>query len=717
MLHSYPMTNLLTAELAAALNLKEKNIISALELMAEGATVPFIARYRKEKTGGMTDEELIALRDLHGKLEEREKRRAYILESIESQGKLTESLKNALLNAKSISELEDLYLPYKSKRKTRADKARELGLDGLKQEIYNRDNPRIDSLAQEYAKKAGISQEEAVKGALDILAQEISESSTTRQKLRDLFNRHSLISSKVKDKEKDEQGKYVDYYKWSGQASRVASHTILALYRGEKEGVLTVQIRPDREEGMNKIGYFYLNRVRNNKALVEEAVKDSYKRLLEPSLEKECRRSLKEESDGKSIDIFAQNLREMLMASPLGEKRLLALDPGFRTGCKLVVLNRDGALLYDGVIYPTAPHNKVEQASALIKKMVDKYDVEAVAVGNGTAGRETEAFLKDLAFLKDIPVISVNESGASIYSASEEGRREFPDKDITVRGAVSIGRRLMDPLSELIKIDPQSIGVGQYQHDVDQKALKSSLDDMVVECVNRVGVNLNTAGEALLTHISGLNKSLAGRIVEDRQGRGGRFENRKELLKVKGMGKKAYEQCAGFLRITDGLEPLDQGGVHPESYDIVQKMAKAVGVGVGELIGNGELLKTIKPGDFTDENRGIPTVSDILGELKKPGLDPRDPFDIFSFDESVHTMEDLVEGMILPGLVTNVTAFGAFVDIGVHQDGMVHVSEMADRFIRDPAEVLRVNQRVRARVIQVDLKRKRIGLSLKGIEE
>ncbi|MDC7223631.1 MAG: Tex family protein [Spirochaetales bacterium] len=711
------MSDLLIAELSRALNLKEKNILALLELMEEGATVPFIARYRKERTGGMTDEEILALRDLHGKLEEREKRRAYILESVESQGKLTESLKGAIEKAATLAELEDLYLPYKSKRKTRADKARDLGLEGLKKEIFNRDSPRIDTLIQDYARKANITPEEALKGAQDILAQEISESGTTRQKLRDLFSRRSLITSKVKDKDKDEQGKYADYYKWSGQASRVASHTLLALYRGEKEGVLSVQIHPDREEGLDKIGYYYLNRVKNNRELVEEALKDSYKRLLEPSLEKEYRRGLKEESDGQSIEIFAQNLREMLMASPLGEKRIIALDPGFRTGCKLVVLDRDGALLYDDVIYPTAPHNKTDQAAALLKKLVGKYNTEALAVGNGTAGRETEAFLRDLPFLKDIPVISVNESGASVYSAGEVARKEFPHKDVTVRGAVSIGRRLMDPLSELIKIDPRSIGVGQYQHDVDQKALKSSLDDMVEECVNRVGVNLNTAGEALLTHISGLNKTLAGRIVEERHQRGGRFESRRELLKVKGMGKKAFEQSAGFLRITDGAEPLDQGGVHPESYDIVEKMARSLGVGVGELIGKDDLLNSLNPKEFTDDERGLPTVNDIIGELKKPGLDPRDPYDLFSFDESVHTMEDLAEGMILPGLVTNVTAFGAFVDIGVHQDGLVHVSEMADRFVRDPAEVVRVNQRVNARVIQVDLKRKRIGLSLKGLDQ
>ncbi|MDC7221659.1 MAG: Tex family protein [Spirochaetales bacterium] len=711
------MTDKLSGEIAQTLNLDKRRVLAVLELMDEGATVPFIARYRKERTGGMTDEQIVALRDLHGKLVEREKRRAFILESIESQGKLTEELKKAIEGAGSASELEDLYLPYKSKRKTRADKARELGLEGLKKEIYNRDNPRINDSADDYARKAGISREEALKGALDILAQEISENSTTRQKLRDLFARRSVITSKVKDKEKDEQGKYADYYKWSAQASRAASHTLLALNRGEKEGILSVSVHPDREEGLDKISYYYLNRIHNNKELVESALKDSYKRLLEPSLETEYRRGLKEESDTKSIEIFAANLREMLMASPLGEKRLIALDPGFRTGCKLVVLDRDGALLHDSVIYPVPPHNKLQEAADTLKKLADKYKIEGIAVGNGTAGRETEAFLRDQPFLGDMPIISVNESGASIYSASEEGRREFPNKDVTVRGAVSIGRRLMDPLSELIKIDPRSIGVGQYQHDVDQKALKVSLDDMVEECVNRVGVNLNTAGEALLTHISGLNKTLAARIVEERHNRGGRFESRKELLKVKGMGKKAFEQSAGFLRISDGVQALDQGGVHPESYDIVEKMARNLKVDVKELIGREDLLKSLNPRDYTDETRGLPTVNDIIAELKKPGLDPRDPFDLFSFDESVHTMEDLTEGMILPGLVTNVTAFGAFVDIGVHQDGLVHVSEMADRFVRDPAEVVRVNQRVTARVVQVDLKRKRIGLSLKGIDQ
>ena len=707
---------MIVAEIARTLGLQERGVARTLELLEEGATVPFIARYRKERTGGLTDEQIIDLRDLNGRLEEREKRRTYILESIESQGKLTGSLKEAVEKARTLAELEDLYLPYKPHRKTRADKALELGLEGLKKEIYNRDSPGIDSLSREYARKAGITAEEAVQGALDILAQEISESPETRKKLRDLFSRRSLIVTKVKKKDLDEQGKYADYYDWSGKASQAASHTLLALFRAEKEGVLSVQIRPDREEGLDKIGYFYLNRCRNNKDLVEKALADSYKRLLEPSLEKEYRHLLKEESDLKSIDIFADNLREMLMASPLGEKRILALDPGFRTGCKLVVLDRDGALLYDDVIYPTAPHNKTREAAVLLEKLAGKHRYEAVAVGNGTAGRETEAFLRDLPFLEGIPVISVNESGASVYSAGEEGRREFPDKDVTVRGAVSIGRRLMDPLSELIKIDPQSIGVGQYQHDVDQKALKTSLDDMVEECVNRVGVNLNTAGEALLSHISGLNRTLAGRIVEERHARGGRFDNRNDLLKVKGMGKKAFEQSAGFLRIKDGSEPLDGGSVHPESYDIVEKMARSLGVGLIDLMGNEELLGRLKPADFTDEKRGLPTVSDIIGELRKPGLDPRDPFDLFEFDESVHTMDDLYEGMILPGIVTNVTAFGAFVDVGVHQDGLVHVSEMADRFVRDPSEIVRVNQRVKARVIQIDLKRKRIGLSLKGTE-
>ncbi len=710
------MTDLLITEIAGKLKLKEANVLAAINLLEEGATVPFIARYRKEKTGGMTDETILALRDLSAKLEEREKRRQFILESIEEQGKMTDSLRRDILGAETPAELEDLYLPYKSKRKTRADVARELGLEGLKIELFDRDNPRIESLAGVYARKAGISREEALKGAQDILAQEISENSTTRQKLRDLFFQRSVIVSKVRSREKDEQGKYADYYDWTGRAAHVASHTLLALFRGEKEGILSVKIHPDRDEGISKISYYYLSRTKNNSTPVEEALSDSYKRLLEPSLEKEYRNALKEESDRCSIEIFSRNLSEMLMASPLGEKRILALDPGFRTGCKLVVLDRDGALLYDDVIYPTAPHNKTEQAAARIEGLFKKYRFEAAAVGNGTAGRETEAFLRELSFLKDIPIISVNESGASVYSASEEGRREFPDKDVTVRGAVSIGRRLMDPLSELIKIDPRSIGVGQYQHDVDQKALKSSLDDVVEECVNRVGVNLNTAGEALLTHISGLNKALAARIVAERHQRGGRFGCRRELLKVKGMGKKAFEQSAGFLRITDGSEPLDQGGVHPESYDIVEKMARSLGVQVTELIGNEKLLKSLKPADYTDRERGLPTVNDILRELKKPGLDPRDPYEIFSFDESVHSLEDLAEGMILPGIVTNVTAFGAFVDIGVHQDGLIHISEMADRFVKDPAEVVRVNQQVNVRVIQVDTVRKRIGLSLKGLD-
>ena len=710
------MTDRLITEIARMLKLKESHVVSVVNLLEEGATVPFIARYRKERTGGMSDETIAVLRDLAGKLEEREKRRRYILESIEEQGKMTDALKKALLETETPAELEDLYLPYKSRRKTRADAAREKGLDGLKREIYNRDNPRVESLAGEYARKAGITREEALKGAMDILAQEISENSTTRQKLRDLFAQRSIILSKVRDKDKDEQGKYADYYDWSGRAAHVASHTLLALFRGEKEGVLSVKIRPDRDEGIGKISYYYLNRTKNNTSLVEEALKDSYKRLLEPSLETEYRKSLKEESDRCSIEIFSRNLSEMLMASPLGEKRIIALDPGFRTGCKLVVLNRDGALLHDDVIYPTAPHNKTEQAAAKIEALFRKHRIEAVAVGNGTAGRETESFVRELPFLKDVPVISVNESGASVYSASEEGRREFPDRDVTVRGAVSIGRRLMDPLSELIKIDPRSIGVGQYQHDVDQKALKTSLDSVVEECVNRVGVNLNTAGEALLTHISGLNKSLAARIVEERHSRGGRFESRKELLKVKGMGKKAFEQSAGFLRISDGTEPLDRGGVHPESYDIVEKMARSLGVGVLDLIGNEDILGKLEPSDFTDGERGLPTVNDILRELIKPGLDPRDPYEIFSFDETVHSMEDLSEGMLLPGIVTNVTAFGAFVDIGVHQDGLVHVSEMADRYIKDPGEVVRVNQQVNVRIIQVDVARKRIGLSLKGLD-
>jgi uncharacterized protein len=701
-------------ELSRKLGLSLNSINNTLALLEEGATVPFIARYRKERTGAMTDEQIIALRDLHASLFEREKRRDYILKSIEEQGKLTPPLKEKILSALTLSELEDLYLPYKPRRKTRADKAMEMGLEGLKKEIFNRDNPRFKDLLPDYASKAGITEEEALQGALDIMAQEISESPVTRQKLRDLFEKQGRIVSKVKKKEKDEEGKYEDYYDWSESVTRAASHRILALFRGENEGILSVQIRPDKEQALERAGYYYLNKIKNNREWVQKALTDSYKRLIEPSLEKELRRQLKERSDEKSINVFADNLREILMSSPLGEKRLIAIDPAFRTGCKLVVLDRDGSLLQDGVIYPTAPHNKEKEASDILKKIVKSHSIEAIAVGNGTAGRETEQFLNGLDFLKDIPVISVNESGASVYSASEEGRREFPNKDVTVRGAVSIGRRLMDPLSELIKIDPQSIGVGQYQHDVDQKALSRSLDDVIEECVNRVGVNLNTAGTALLTHVSGLNRKLAQAIVDERSKRGKPYESRRELLKVKGMGAKAFELSAGFLRIQDGKEPLDRGGVHPESYDVVERMARSLGVNVIDLMGQDDLLKQIKPQDFTDQSRGLPTINDILSELKKPGLDPRDPFDIFEFDKGVQEMEDLSEGMILPGIVTNVTAFGAFVDVGVHQDGLIHISEMADHFISEPSEVVRVNQKLSVKVIQIDLKRRRIGLSLKG---
>lgn len=701
--------------LSRDLGLSLKSVRHTAELLEEGATVPFIARYRKERTGGLTDEQIIALRDGAARWEEIEKRRDYILSVIEEQGKLSEHLKEKIGDCDSLGELEDLYLPYKPRRKTRADAARELGLEGLKKELYNRDNPRWRDKAVDYARRAGITPEEACRGAMDILAQEICENPTTRQKGREFFERQARAHSKVKNPEKDPEGKFRDYYDWSEPINRAAHHRLSALFRGEREGVLSLAIRPEKEQALERLGYYYVNKAKNNAEAVKKALADGYKRLLEPALEKELRHRLKEECDATSISVFADNLRQVLMASPLGEKVILALDPGFRTGCKLVVLDRDGSLLHHGVIYPTAPHNRVEESARIVKDLMDRFAPEAVAVGNGTAGRETEVFLKSLDFLKSLPVVSVNESGASVYSASEEARREFPDKDVTVRGAVSIGRRLLDPLSELIKIDPQSIGVGQYQHDVDQKSLSRSLDDVVEECVNRVGVNLNTAGTALLAHVSGLNRKLAGAIVKERQSRGGRFALRKELLEVKGMGRRSFELSAGFLRITDGDLPLDGSGVHPESYDVVEKMAASLGVPVVDLMGEEKLISRLNPEDFTDAERGLPTVTDIINELKKPGRDPRETFEQVQFDDSIRELEDLEEGMMLPGVVTNVTGFGAFVDLGVHQDGLIHISEMADRYVADPSEVVRVNQQVTVKVIQVDRERRRIGLSMKGI--
>lgn len=701
-------------QIARELSLPPKNVKAVATLLSEDATIPFIARYRKELTGSMDEVMIAKVRDRMEQLSELDKRRESIIASIEKQEKLTPALMQSIVIAGSLAELEDIYLPFKPKRKTRASTAKEKGLEPLAEKLMSQENFNVEQAAAPFidAEKNVQSIDEALSGARDIIAEWISENQDTRKNIRDLFWREGIIESKVLKGKEAEGQKYKDYFEWTEAISKTPSHRLLAMRRGEKEGILTLDIFPPEELVISAIERQYVKNESQSAGQVQLAVKDSYKRLLKPSLETEVRMESKMKADVDAINVFADNLKELILAPPLGQKNVLALDPGFRTGCKLACLDRQGKLLHHDVIYPHEPQRQKEKAAAIIKSLCEKYDVEAISIGNGTAGRETEAFVKTIGLPNRIIIVMVNESGASVYSASDVAREEFPNEDLTVRGAVSIGRRLMDPLAELVKIDAKSIGVGQYQHDVDQTKLKQGLDDVVIRCVNSVGVEVNTASKELLSYVSGLSSSLAKNIVEFRNSNGP-FKDRESLMKVSRLGEKVFEQAAGFLRIHEAQNPLDASAVHPESYPIVERMAQDLGCSVKDLMTSAELRKQLDLKKYVSDTVGLPTLTDILSELEKPGRDPRKEFEFFSFADGINTIVDLKVGMPLDGIVTNVTAFGAFIDIGVHQDGLVHISHLADKFVKDPKEVVAVQQKVKVTVVEVDVARKRIGLSMK----
>lgn len=703
--------------IAAELKLPAHRIANTLKLLQGGATIPFISRYRKEATGGLDEVQIGDIQTRYEKLCELSKRKETVLSTIEEQGKLTPELKSRISACWNATELEDIYLPFKPKRKTRAETARAKGLEPLALLLMMQKENNLAAKVRNFVKGEVKDEEDALKGARDILAEQISEDERSRNLMRNQFQRQAIIQSKVvKGKETEEaSAKYRDYFDFCEPLKKCSSHRLLALRRGESEGVLKVTIFPEDEDMCNE----RLQRlfVRANNACahqVEEALTDAYKRLLKPAIETEFAALSKEKADEEAIRVFAENLRQLLLAPPLGQKRVMGIDPGFRTGCKVVCLDAQGTLLHNEAIYPHPPKSEYAQAARKIVKLVEQYKIEAIAIGNGTASRETEQFITSQRYDREVQVFVVSEDGASIYSASKTAREEFPDYDVTVRGAVSIGRRLMDPLAELVKIDAKSIGVGQYQHDVDQTKLKASLDQTVESCVNLVGVNVNTASKHLLTYVSGLGPTLAQNIVDYRT-ENGPFESRRQLLKVPRMGAKAYEQCAGFLRIPQAKNPLDNSAVHPESYPIVEQMAKDLNCTVADLIKNKELRSKIDLKKYVTDTVGLPTLTDILQELDKPGRDPRQKIQVFEFDKNVRTLDDLQEGMELPGIVTNITNFGCFVDIGIKENGLVHVSQLADRFVSNPADVVRIHQHVRVKVMSIDHERKRIQLTMKGL--
>jgi len=697
--------------IASALHLTEKQIRNAIQLFIEGATIPFISRYRKEMTDGMDEVQLGDTKEQYDKLCELAKRKLAVLKSIEEQDKLTDELKSRIDNCWNITELEDIYLPYKPKRRTRAEIAREKGLEPLAKMLMKQQSDDIERMAVGFVKGDVVDTDDALKGARDIIAEWVNESEAARNAVRTIFAREAVISSKLIKGKEEEAQKYRDYFDMSEKLARCSSHRLLAMRRGETEGFLRVNITPEDENCLDRLDRIFVKGNTDSSNQVSEAVNDAYKRLLKPSIETEFASDSKAKADTEAIRVFAENLRQLLLAPPLGQKRVLGIDPGFRTGCKIVCLDAQGNLLHNETIYPHAPQHETSQAMRKVQKMVEAYKIQAIAIGNGTASRETEQFIQNTSFDREVQVFVVSENGASIYSASKIARDEFPEYDVTVRGSVSIGRRLMDPLAELVKIDPKSIGVGQYQHDVDQTQLKKSLDQTVENAVNKVGVNLNTASKHLLTYISGLGPQLAQNIVDFRS-ENGAFKNRKQLMKVPKMGAKTFEQCAGFLRIPDSENPLDNSAVHPESYVIVEAMAKDLKSTVAELIQNKELKKSIDLQKYISSKVGLPTLNDILQELEKPGRDPRSGIQVFEFDPNVKTIGDLRTGMELPGIVTNITNFGAFVDVGIKENGLIHVSNMADRYISNPAEVVSVHQHVKVRVIEVDTVRKRVQLKL-----
>ena len=703
--------------IAAELKLPAHRIANTLKLLQGGATIPFISRYRKEATGGLDEVQIGDIQTRYEKLCELSKRKETVLSTIEEQGKLTPELKARISACWNATELEDIYLPFKPKRKTRAETARAKGLEPLALLLMMQKENNLAAKVRNFVKGEVKDEEDALKGARDILAEQISEDDRSRNLMRNQFQRQAIIQSKVvKGKETEEaSAKYRDYFDFCEPLKKCSSHRLLALRRGESEGVLKVSIFPEDEDMCNERLQRLFVRANNECAhQVKEALTDAYKRLLKPAIETEFAALSKEKADEEAIRVFAENLRQLLLAPPLGQKRVMGIDPGFRTGCKVVCLDAQGTLLHNEAIYPHPPKSEYAQAARKIVKLVEQYKIEAIAIGNGTASRETEQFVTSQRYDREVQVFVVSEDGASIYSASKTAREEFPDYDVTVRGAVSIGRRLMDPLAELVKIDAKSIGVGQYQHDVDQTKLKASLDQTVESCVNLVGVNVNTASKHLLTYVSGLGPTLAQNIVDYRT-ENGPFESRRQLLKVPRMGAKAYEQCAGFLRIPQAKNPLDNSAVHPESYPIVEQMAKDLNCTVADLIKDKELRSKIDLKKYVTDTVGLPTLTDILQELDKPGRDPRQKIQVFEFDKNVRTLDDLQEGMELPGIVTNITNFGCFVDIGIKENGLVHVSQLADRFVSNPADVVRIHQHVRVKVMSIDHERKRIQLTMKGL--
>lgn len=705
------------SKIATEISTNERNVLAVTKLLEEGATVPFIARYRKEATGGLDEVQITSIRDRLEQMKALDDRRSVILKSLEERKLLTDELRKLVDDAENMARLEDVYLPYKPKRRTKATIAREKGLEPLAEKILQGQEEEWDVFeeAEKYVsdeKEVG-NAEEALAGARDIVAEWVNDHADLRADLRKLYLEDSHLTSKVIKGKEEEGAKYRDYFDVSEPSSKAPSHRVLAIRRGESEGILTMGIEVDPDKAVSIVKRHFVRASTSAGDQVRLACEDAYKRLLSISMETSARVEMKKAADEEATRVFSENLKELLLAPALGEKPVIAIDPGFRTGCKLVTLDAQGKLLFDTVIYPTMGEGQQEEAAKIVKALVERFKASAVAIGNGTASRETEKFIKSIGLPKDVFVIMVNESGASIYSASEVAREEFPDKDLTVRGAVSIGRRLMDPLAELVKIDPKSIGVGQYQHDVDQKNLKTSLEDIVLSCVNSVGVEINTASKQLLSYVSGLNSRLAGEIVKYRE-KVGPFRSRKELLKVPGLGPKAYEQAAGFLRIRGADYPLDGSTVHPERYSLVEKMASDYGVSITDLIQNETERKKVSIEKYVDDSVGLPTLKDIMDELAKPGRDPREKFEVVQFKDGVHTIQDLKEGQKMPGVVTNVTAFGAFVDVGVHQDGLVHISQLADQFVSNPADIVKVGQKVQVTVTEVDIARNRIGLSMRS---
>lgn len=708
------MTNVFHTLIARFLQIPEGQVERTIGLLNEDATIPFISRYRKEVTGGLDEVQIGAIKDQLDKLTELSKRKETILATIEEQGKLTPELRKRIEESWDSTEIEDLYLPYKPKRVTKAEIARRKGLEPLAKIVMMQNENNLSARIKSFIKGEVKNAEEALQGARDIIAEWINENESARNTVRNSFAHTAMITSKVIKGKEEEGAKYRDYFDFSEPLNRASSHRLLALRRGEAEGILRVSISPDAESCLDRLNRRFVKGRGEVSEQVATAVDDSFKRLLKPSIETEFSNQSKAKADEEAIRVFAENLRQLLLAPPLGQKRVLGVDPGYRTGCKLVCLDAQGNLLHNEAIFPHPPQNEKGKAAAKVAQLVATYAIDAIAIGNGTASRETEQFITNIRYDRKVQVFVVSENGASIYSASKIAREEFPEYDVTVRGAVSIGRRLMDPLAELVKIDPKSIGVGQYQHDVEQNALKKSLDQTVESCVNLVGVNVNTASKHLLTYISGLGPTLAQNIVNYRAEHGP-FTSRKELMKVPRMGEKAFEQSAGFLRIPDGKNPLDNSAVHPESYPIVERMAKDLKCSVADLITDKALKKKLKLTDYLTDKVGMPTLLDIMEELDKPGRDPRQTIQVFAFDPTVKTIEDLKEGQVLPGIVTNITNFGCFVDVGIKENGLVHISELADRFVSDPTQVVSIHQHVKVKVLSVDLSRKRVQLSMKGI--